>query len=316
MILIDSSTGSRDLIKYPPLDDPNLASLSNLSTSDDTKSSVDVCFVGNGPDETNLMIGIEFKSLGDLLSSIFYGRIQDTQIPAMKAQYDRCWLLYYGDYNCNEMDNLEVSSPQIFEKNEKGQEGYYWTLKGQYMGPFKSRSNAYDSYCDYVSKWREYTFLGSKPMKWGFLESSLLSYSEANIPHKHFRDIGQCAKWVGCLYRWWSKPYHKHKSFKLFDRTPDLRRPAIMSDVDPVTRSIMEVADRIPGIDYGRAFKVASYFPSPISMVSASESEWMKIDGIGPILARAAHRYFRAEKGTSSKVKSDSNGKFNTGLFK
>lgn len=261
MILIDSSAGSRDLIKYPPLDDPSIACLSNLSISDDTKSSVDICFAGNGPNG-KLTIGVEFKKLTELLSSIFSGRIQDTQIPAMKAEYDVCWLLYCGPYRCGDDDYLEI--------------------------PQRTRTGL---------QWRQYDLIGNRPMKFGFLESSLLSYHEAGVYHKHVYDMSQAAKWIGCLYRWWSKPYSSHKSFRLFDRSSDLRRPAIMPGVDKVTRSIMDFADRIPGIDYERASRIASHFSSVIEMINADEKEWMKIDGIGKTLARVAVNTFREEKG-------------------
>jgi hypothetical protein len=292
LILIDQSAGSRDLILYPPLDNPSLAALTSLSLSPDTKSSVDIQFTGQGPDDP-LTIVIEFKSLSDLLSSIFTGRIQDTQIPAMREQGDICWLLFYGDYRCGEDGNLETPNPPIFKKKEDRM--FYWAHKGSYNGPFISRSEAYEDYCD-SQKWSSYDWIGNKPLPFSYLESSLLSYSAAGISHKHFSTISDCAQWIYTLYKWWSRPFNSHKSFRVFDRTSDNRRPAIMGNIDPVTRTIMDFADRIPGIDFTLAKSIASHFSSVQEMVNAPESEWVKIDGIGKVKARIAVETMTREK--------------------
>lgn len=299
MILIDSSVGSRDLILYPPLDNPSLVTLESLSNSPDTKSSVDVQFTGQGPDGP-LTIVIEFKSLSDLISSIFIGRIQDTQIPAMKEQGDICWLLYYGDYQCGNSGDLETPLYPVFRKgskkgDEEGDGKFYWARKGSYNGPFDTRQEATDHYLS-TFKWSSYDWIGNKPLPFFYLESSLLSYSEAGIQHKHFSTISDCAQWIFALYKWWQKDYSKHKSFRVFDRTSDSRRPAIMGNIDPVTRSIMDFADRIPGIDFTLAKSIASHFSSVREMVNADITEWIKIDGIGKVKAKIAVDTMRREK--------------------
>lgn len=309
MILIDSSAGSRDLILYPPLDNSSLVTLESLSNSPDTKSSVDVQFTGNGPSGP-VTIVIEFKSLSDLISSIFVGRIQDTQIPAMKEQGDICWLLYYGDYRCGLDGNLETISPPVFKKKEDGM--FYWAQKGSYNGPFISRSEAAEDYFDCSFKWSSYDWIGNKPLPFSYLESSLLSYSAAGIQHKHFLTISDCAQWIYALYKWWQKPFSSHRSFKVFDRTSDQRRPAIMGDIDPVTRSIMDFADRIPGIDFTLARSIASHFSSVREMINADEKEWMKIEGIGKIKAKIAVEYVSKEK---EKKNSESTNTNNLDLF-
>lgn len=311
MILIDSSAGSKDLILYPPLDNPSLVTLESLSNSPDTKSSVDVQFTGNGPSGP-LTIVIEFKSLSDLISSIFTGRIQDTQIPAMKEQGDICWLLFYGDYRCGESGNLETPIYPIFKKSDNK---YYWAAKGSYNGPFDSRKEATDHYLS-LFKWQEYSWIGNKPLPFSYLESSLLSYSAAGIQHKHFSTISDCAQWIYALYKWWQKDYSKHRSFRVFDRTSDSRRPAIMGDIDPVTRSIMDFADRIPGIDFTLAKSIGSHFSSVREMINADEREWMKIDGIGKVKAKIAVECVSKEKSKKPQSTQSSNGKSNLDLFK
>ena len=72
-MLIDDRAGSRDLIKYEPV-----RSTGELCRLD----SADVCLTGNGPNDA-VLIGVEVKSIWDLISSINTGRLQATQIPAM-----------------------------------------------------------------------------------------------------------------------------------------------------------------------------------------------------------------------------------------
>lgn len=300
MILIDSSAGSRDLVSYPPLSNPKLACLANLSSSSTStagsKSSADVSFVGNGPDGKEV-IGIEFKSLFDLLSSIESGRLQDTQLPELRQEYDRPYLLYYGEYRCNQNGDLEIPTPAVFKNREDSQ--FYWFIKGvPYQGPFETKLQAMESYLLNSRRWTTYDFIGNKPMKWGYLESQLASVRACGIRVVHFNLIQDCAQWVGCLYRWWSKPWDKHRSFQQFDRSRDQAKPAIMPGVDPAIRAIMEFADRVPGIDYKRSYDVAVYFGSVKRMVNAGLSDWLAIPGIGKVIAKTAIEYFSREVGT------------------
>lgn len=304
MILIDSSAGSRDLVLYPPLNNPQLACLANLSSvstsSIGSKSSADISFVGNGPDSKEV-IGIEFKSLSDLLSSIHSGKLQDTQLPELRREYDRAYLLYYGEYRCSEDGYLQVPMQTVFKDKDDGK--FYWYVKGKpYQGPFETKSDAIDSYNLNARNWMHYDFIGKEPMKWGYLQSQLASVQACNITVVHFNLIQDCAQWIACLYRWWSKPFNAHKSFQQFDRSRDLAKPAIMPGVDPHTRAKMEFADRIPGIDYKRSYLVACHFGSIREMACAGLGEWLAIPGIGKVIAKTAVDYFSRGAGV---VKTD-----------
>lgn len=300
MILIDSSVGSRDLVLYPPLTNPQLACLANLSSASTStigsKSSADVSFVGNGPDGKEV-IGIEFKSLSDLLSSIHSGKLQDTQLPELRREYDRAYLLYYGEYRCSEDGYLQVPVQNIFASGDNAKTGkktdFHWYVKGiPYQGPFESKALALESFQLNSRQWKHYDFIGKEPMKWGYLQSQLASVRACNITVVHFNLIQDCAQWIACLYRWWSKPFNAHKSFQQFDRSRDLAKPAIMPGVDPHTRAKMEFADRIPGIDYKRSYLVACHFGSIREMACAGLSEWLAIPGIGKVIAKTAVDYF------------------------
>lgn len=289
MILIDSSTGSRELVRYPPLDKRSFASLTSLSVSSDTKSSADVCFSGNGPDG-KLSIGIEFKSLSDLLSSLYTGRIQTTQVGALVSEYQICYLLTYGEYRCSPEGYLETPDPGSYTKFDKLSDrvkAFYWYVRGiPYQGPFESREQAIADYRTNSRRWAPYSFIGGKPMVFGYLESALLSLSRSGIQHKHFARIEDCAQWIGCCYRSWSKPWDEHKLFRTFDKSSEIRQRAVPG-IDANTKLRMSIAKELPGIGYERALEAARHFDSVQDMLNASVGDWLKVPGIGKTLAKA-----------------------------
>ena len=56
----------------------------------------DVAFFGNGPDDQVWWIGIEYKTLEDIMACIKTGRFTGTQLPRMMKQFDLCFLLVEG----------------------------------------------------------------------------------------------------------------------------------------------------------------------------------------------------------------------------
>src|SRR5687768_7510751 len=97
MILIDDRSGSREFLSYPPLD--RYSTLCRLSTGN-TKSA-DIAFLANGPTGPE-MLGIEIKSIDDLVDSLESARLQgmDGQMEQMRKDYSPGfrWLLIYGQY--------------------------------------------------------------------------------------------------------------------------------------------------------------------------------------------------------------------------
>lgn len=198
MILVDTRAGSNTairtskrtghttrhegLIDYPPLNDPNVATLHELDAGD-------VCLVGNGPDGS-LLVGIELKSVSDLISSTNTGRLQATQVPKMLEQYAVCWLLVYGDYRANKKGDLEL-------------------LKRGKWGRFE---------------------MGSRCVSWVGFERFLCTLSAVGVQHKVVRDMAEAAQWIAALAGWWEKPWHTHRSLHTFDRSRDLALMPGISD--------------------------------------------------------------------------------------
>jgi hypothetical protein len=97
-MIIDDRAGSLELAMIPPLDE--IAMVSRLESGD-------VSITGNGPDRRIMAIGVEVKSMSDLLQSLSTGRVQD-QLGRMLEAYDVCWLLTYGHYISGPFNNLQV----------------------------------------------------------------------------------------------------------------------------------------------------------------------------------------------------------------
>ncbi len=94
MILVDRRIGSNDLLK--PLQQAGLeAKLVELEFGD-------IAFEGKGEQGASLNIGVEFKRLGDLISSLRSGRLAGHQLPGLLKTYDRAWLLIEGNWQHNE----------------------------------------------------------------------------------------------------------------------------------------------------------------------------------------------------------------------
>lgn len=90
MILVDDRIGSKDLLK--PLQDAGLpAQIARLEFAD-------VAFQGKGPSGSALDIGVELKTLSDLVGSLRTGRLAGHQLPGLSQQYDYTWLIVEGQW--------------------------------------------------------------------------------------------------------------------------------------------------------------------------------------------------------------------------
>lgn len=177
MIIIDDRDGSRELASYPVLADRCV--LGTLEFGDAMMS-------GHGPDGGTLTVGVEVKSIHDLLSSISTGRLGGHQIPGMLRSYDRCCLLIYGDWRPGSDGNLQI---------RKG------------------------------SSWRTY-HIGRRLMPWAYVEGFLLTcWFKAGIPTMRACDKEQAATWLAILDRWLDKPWEKHKALEVWDRSKELAAP-------------------------------------------------------------------------------------------
>ena len=298
MILIDDRSGSGtdrkskftkkylDLINYPPLNictdpDCNLpfewvsgewvcpsGDLSHSSLATLCRlTSGDVSIPGNGPNGP-LLIGIEVKSLSDLLSSSDSGRLQATQVTSMLGNgtsdfppdYDICWLLYHGTYR----PNPKTGALQILKGRGKGK-----------------------------PVWEDY-LLGSRVIDWGYLESFILSLTTIGVNVKHVYDMAEAALWVSTVAHWWGKQWKDHKSLRTLDSTTT--RLPLMPGYSKHEIKLATTAASLPNIKFERGVAAAQHFTSIRSMINADESEWASIPGFGKTIAKTIVDYVTEEE--------------------
>jgi len=168
MLLVDGREGSRDLLiplKAEGLD----AELAELEYAD-------LCWMGNGPDGL-APVGIELKTLRDLLSSMRSGRLAGRQLPGMLAAYDYSYLIVEGPCRANPQTG-------ILEEPRRG-------------GWQELRLGASRFYFDDVE-----LFL-----------TSLDTLTPLRI--RRTRSRTETMRMILLLYRWWQKPWEDHGSLKV-----------------------------------------------------------------------------------------------------
>lgn len=101
-LTLDDRIGAKEL-------QPHLASL-GVPVALEHLDYGDAAFLGNGPlGEGTVPVGVERKTIGDLLQCMTDGRFTGHQVPGMLANYTDCWLIVEGIWRESPSDGvLEV----------------------------------------------------------------------------------------------------------------------------------------------------------------------------------------------------------------
>lgn len=244
MLLIDDRAGSKEL--KPHLDRLGVPNdLTRLEFGD-------VMFLGRGPNDDWLKIGIEYKSLPDVLSCITTGRFAGHQLPGMlrrdvaSREYDVTWLLVQGVWRVDSHSGVV----QVPRRMTGG--GTAWV-------PVQVGPNAY---------------MGRQ------LDGFLFTITQqSGIRIAKVGSEQEAAYWLGALYHWWTdKSWDDHKSLQTFD----LSGPMVQIEAPKFTR---RVAKELPGVGWKKSESVVEHFGCVQAMSEADEKEWAKVPGIGKVLA-------------------------------
>lgn len=278
-LLIDNRAGSKSLLSLPPL--KKIAKPSDLTALSPTRTSVDCCIIGNGPDSnTNLMVGIEVKKYNDLLSSFTNGRLADIQLQHLIDSFDRKYLLTYG-----------------WRVNEDGLIECLWK-------PPKSHKPI----------WIKYK-IGGKQVEGDQLEGFLITLSEVGVLHQSFDTEYNLARYIGRLHSYYTKEYDCHKSLKQsYSNQITIRKDQIEeSKLTLMPRRgsrgwelRVAIARQFDGVLYDRAMALADNFSTVEEMICASKEELAEIRvktrggkgremRIGKVIAEAMYRLIREE---------------------
>jgi len=164
-----------------------------------TLDSADVMLTGCGPDSSVITVGVEVKSLSDLLSSISTGRLGATQIPRMLAAYDYSFLLYYGVHRSGPDNNLQVRRGKL---------------------------------------WKQYK-LGRRPVPYSYLEGFLLTAQMLTpLRVKQVYDLNEAATWLAVMDHWLEKPWDKHRGLQVFDKSGETAAPPDADPVEAIMAKV------------------------------------------------------------------------------
>ena len=98
MILVDDRTGSRELLP--------IISRSGTTAKLTRLAFGDAAFIGNGPASAPVFVGIERKTLRDLINSITSGRLSGYQVPGMTCCYRYSYLIVEGIWKTSPYSGL------------------------------------------------------------------------------------------------------------------------------------------------------------------------------------------------------------------
>lgn len=238
--------------------------LSHITTSR-SEGGPDALIVGNGP-SGSLLVAAEVKEVRDLLSSAGTGRLQSStegQLPAMLADYDQNWLVWYGTVRYGVGGGLEAP----VSRNERGQ--CVW-------GPF-----THDGKRD------------GKPIRNELLRRMLIAVAAMGVHVHRVHDAKDAAVWLSELHAYWTKGYDEHGFTKVFNQAPRFPQTVGGCTREELDRA-RRVFDRYPGLGMERSLAAAKHFGSVREMANATEKEWREVPGVGPVIAAGVVKGFNS----------------------
>jgi len=171
-ITIDSREGSAFLINHLP---HGMVSVGRLEYGD-------VSFVGNGPNDEPILVGIERKALGDLINSITSGRFAGHQLPGLVSSYHVVYLIVEGLWRPGTTGLLEVRKGQGWEPLDRGRR-WMWADVEAWLTTVEQK---------------------------------------AGVRIRKTVGMGETAAMILALYRWWtSKEYDEHRAHLTLHKPPD-----------------------------------------------------------------------------------------------
>jgi len=252
MIYIDDRVGSRELL--PKLRKGTQAEIKRLSYAD-------AMFVGEGPDDELIPIGIERKTITDLVSSISSGRLTSHQLVGLLRTYQYVYLLVEGIYRTNPQNG-------ILE--------YY-------------RS----------AKWKPIS-LGSRRFMGSAIHSYLNRLAVFyNIKIAYTPNLVQSGCWLSSIYSWWKKPWDKHDAHAGFYVQPLPTHKCKEGSPIPVADLIappftQRVIKEFSGVGWKKSEAVMAEFPTMEDITAATVEDFKRVPGIGKALAESM--YLEARK--------------------
>ena len=245
MLLIDPRAGSKELIPYlSPYD---------IEFQTAQLEFGDIAFMANGKDGA-VTVGIELKTIHDLVASIRSKRLSGHQLPGMCETYDVLYLCVQGVWRCGPSGEVEV-------------------LAGRGWVPLR---------------------LGSSSILYREVSNYLTTLEQVcGLDVVRTNNHAETAAWVVGLAAWWSKPWDKHNSHEAIYSPDPVRKGQRRASFMPrKVGAVAKVASCLPGID-NKAFEFEKKFKTVEQMVTAGVKDLQKVEGVGKVGAEKIHKWLR-----------------------
>jgi hypothetical protein len=200
-------------------------------------------------------IGIELKSIQELITSAWNKRLQSDQLPKMRKSFDVKWLLIYGEADCDR-DN-------------------YLVIKSKYDNSWRRLTGTGDTFL--ASK--ENRHLNERAISYYFYLSLVNELQQCKFCWHMTRSKRTAAVFIAGLYWWWQQAAHSHKLLKalyqpsnMSDIPDNLLMPA--KDLSPQRELMARLAVQMPGLGTNRAIGAAKHFDSSQSMFAGDPNQW------------------------------------------
>jgi ERCC4-type nuclease len=263
VIYVDTRAGSAELVP--------LLKGKGLPVTPTRLDYGDVSFLGLGPDGEPVSVGIECKTIHDVLKCVCDGRFAGHQLPGLVQAYDQVWLLIEGEWRANSKTGIL----QYHRKRGEWREASVGTRR----------------------------FMASDLMTWLFTMET-----KGGIRVVRASDWGEAVLWLKALYGWWMKGWDAHQSHLAFHdgtrhgapykRDRASRMVASLSDRALLTRPSLcrMVSAQLPGVGWMKSKAIADRYGTVQELVDAVPDDLMELDGIGPKLATGIYESLRSRK--------------------
>lgn len=265
MIYVDSRAGSKELVP--------LLQAKGLPVTMTRMDYGDVAWLGVGPGGEPVSVGVEVKSIRDVIQCVADGRFAGHQLPGLVQSYDQVWLLVEG----------------LWRPNSKTGMLEYRKRRGEWV-ELTAGSRRF-LYRDLVS------WLFTAETKGGIRSARVGDWTEGTV-------------WLSALYKWWTagKGWEDHKSHLAFHNGTRNGAPyrseraarmvASLSDRALLSRPTLTrmIAAQLPNVGWTRSEPIARKFKSVEQLLAASVEELMECDGVGPGIAKGIWAALRSAK--------------------
>lgn len=221
----------------------------------------DFAFEGNGP-KGPMLIGIERKSLHDMLSCIDDSRFSAHQRVGMLKMYKVSILILEGVWKPHDETGMLMEG---FERRIETKLGMRWEMA---WAPCKP---------------------GGRSVEYAKLRRYLFSMMLGGVYVDYTRNQQQTAYDVHEWYHYFQKPWRKHKSLL------EMQKLALPSLTGPPS-VVRQWANALDGIGAEKSDAAARIFKTPFDLAYSDEDDWMQIPGVAMPTAERIIKTIRTGK--------------------